>query len=264
MQLEEHIRDALAREAAFITDEKIARVGAVDYHPRTATWTRLGGVALAGAAASAGAVAMLAGTSAQSAFAGWRATPTHASSTRTTTVERACAARLDEPSNNAATTGPAAKNVAAKLSTQPQVADTRGPFMLVVYNEVTCFAGPGFMGLHGVRSADGVGISTGYRGDQPYTLSSGPAPADATAATLTLQNGSTVQATVGNSLFAAWWPSVSRPRQVTFTTPSGTQTQALNYPPAPIPKGTLKPAKGARRHHLTGSPKPAPLRARVR
>jgi hypothetical protein len=241
MQLEEQVRDALAQEAAFITDDRVARVGAIEYHPRgSMTWTRLSGVALAGAAASAGAVVLLAGTSTQAAFAGWRATPTHASTGRTTAVESACAARLGQGAKNA----PKSKNVAAKLSTQPLVADTRGPFTLVVYNEATCFAGPGFMGLHGVQPADGVEISTGYRGE-PFTISSGPAPTDASGATLTLQDGSTVQATVANSVFAAWWPSVSRPTQVAFTTPSGTQTQPLNFPPAPEPKGRLAKEKAS-------------------
>jgi hypothetical protein len=81
-------------------------------------------------------------------------------------------------------------------------------------------------------------------------VSAGPVAADATAVTLTLQDGSTVEASVGNSLFAVWWPSTSRPSSIAITTPSGTQTTPLNYPPAPPGKPTspAQKAKTARLH----------------
>ena len=240
MQLDDHIRQALAEDASSIAPDAMARLRRIDYKPRGhAIPPRLAGVLAVGAAAGAGTLVAVGSAGTQAAFAGWHAAPTRASATRTAAVETACAAHLGGPSGSE-----------AKSSTDPQVADTRGPFTLVVYDEATCFAGPGFISLHGVTASDGISISTGYVGDQAYTVAAGPADAAASVATLTLQDGSTVEATVGNSVFAAWWPGASRPSSIAITTPSGTQTQPLNYPPAPAGKGAkaARLAKLARRH----------------
>jgi hypothetical protein len=228
MQLDDRIRQALVDDAASIGQDALARLRAIDYKPRSHTLpTRLVAVVAVGAAAGAGTLLAIGSAGTQAAFAGWHATPTRASATRTAAVEARCASRLRTSSRNG-----------GKGSTVPEVADTRGPYTLVVYDELTCFAGPGFVGLHGVQAADGISISTGFRGDQPFTISAGPVPADATAVGLTLQDGNSVQATVGNSRFAAWWPSVSRPASISITTPSGTHRQPLDYAPAPAPKPT--------------------------
>ena len=240
MQLDDDIRRALAAEADSMPPDAVIRLRRVDYKPRGHLIPpRLAGVLAVGSAAGAGTLLAIGSAGTQAAFAGWRATPSRASAARTATVEDTCASQLSGTSKNG-----------AKTSTVPQVADTRGPYTLVVYDGATCFAGPGFVGLHGFVAADGIGISTGYRNDQAFTIAAGPAGADASAVTLTLQDGTTVQATVGNSLFAAWWPSASRPASIAITTPSGTQTQPLNYPPAPAGKGAkaARLAKLARRH----------------
>lgn len=239
MQLDDHIRQALAEEAGAFPMDAMTRVRRVDYRPRAyAIPPRLAGVLAVGAAAGAGTLVAVGSAGTQAAFAGWRASPTRASATRTAAVEDTCTSRL----------GGAAK-AGGKAGT-PQVADTRGPYTLVVYDGVTCFAGPGFVSLYGVIASEGISISTGYEGDQPYTVSAGPVAANATAVTLTLQDGSTVEASVGNSLFAAWWPSASRPSSISITTPSGTQTQPLDYPPAPSGKqaALAQKAKAARLH----------------
>lgn len=240
MQLDDDIRVALGREADSIpTDAAMTRLRQVDYRPRShAIPPRVAGILAAGAAAGAGTIIAVGSAGTQAAFAGWHASPTRASATRTAAVEDMCAPRLGGDTKDGGKAG------------TPRVADTRGPYTLIVYTGVTCFAGPGFLGLHGFVAADGIGISTGYEGDQPYTIAAGPAAPDATAATLTLQDGTTVQATVGNSVFAAWWPSASRPSSISITTPSGTRTQPLNYPPAPPgkPAATAQRAKASRWH----------------
>jgi hypothetical protein len=95
-----------------------------------------------------------------------------------------------------------------------------------------CFSGPDFVSLRGNMAAAGVSIGTAYRDGGPYTISQGPAVPDASTVTLALDDGTSVQATVGHSSFVAWWPSASRPTSVTITSPSGTRTQPLSYPAA--------------------------------
>lgn len=157
-----------------------------------------------------------------SAFAGWQATPTAATADQTGTAEAACATRLAGGSKN---------GLSANLD--PQLTDTRGPYTLVIYERATCFSGPGFVSVHGQEGVAGVSISTTARSGQPYTVAEGPAASDATTVTLLLEDGSKVQATVANSRFAAWWPSATRPTSVAISTPSGTQTEPLSFPPAP-------------------------------
>lgn len=234
MQLDERLREALTQEAAAIPSSAAERLRAIDYRPRSRAVPKLlAGGAIAGAAAGAGLL-LAAGTSTQTAFAGWRASPTRAQAAQTAPVEAQCTARL--------TAGRPTGKTGGTAPTEPRVTDTRGPFTLVVYDDAVCIAGPGFLSVHGAHAADGVAISTAYRDGQIFTIADGPVPAGATAATLSLQDGSTVEATVANSLLAAWWPSMVRPASVSFTTPSGTQTEPLNFPPAP----PLPAAKAAR------------------
>jgi hypothetical protein len=242
MQFDEQVQEALAREAATLAPASLERVRRIDYRPRThAVPPRLAAGLLAGGAAVA--VALLAvggGAGTQAAFAGWRATPTPTASGQAGAVEAQCAARLQVPPGQSV---PAGKQ-GGPPDTQPQLVDTRGPFTLVLFKGATCISGPGFLGLHGQSPARGTAISTGDRDGQVFTIADGPAPADSRAVTLSLEDGSTVQASVGNSLFAAWWPSSSRPTAVVITTPSGTQTVPLSFPPA----ASAPAQKAARRH----------------
>jgi hypothetical protein len=138
---------------------------------------------------------------------------------------------------------PSKNGVSISISTEPLLADTRGPYTLVLYPQTLCFSGPDFVSLRGNMVAAGVSIGTAYRDGGPYTIAQGPAAPDANAVTLALDDGTSVQATVGHSSFVAWWPSASRPTSVTITSPSGTRTQSLSYPPAPTPP-TTKEVRG--------------------
>jgi hypothetical protein len=145
---------------------------------------------------------------------------------------------------------PSKNGVSINISAEPLLADTRGPYTLVLYPQTLCFSGPDFVSLRGNMVAAGVSIGTAYRDGGPYTIAQGPAAPDASAVTLALDDRSSVQATVGHSSFVAWWPSASTPTSVTITTPSGTRTEALSYPRASTPPAT-KPVRGqASRSHL--------------
>jgi hypothetical protein len=244
MQLDEQIRDALASEARAIPAEAIERLRRIDYRPRRrSTPALLGAGVTGGAAALAGTLVALGGTGTQAAFAGWSATPTTPSASQTGAVEAACAARMAEAVRNAEAeaarntdgSSEGVKKSGASVGSEPLLADTRGPYTLVLYPWGTCFAGPDFMSLSGRRGTEGVSISTAYRDGGPYTIAQGPAAPDASAVTLTLDDGSSVEATVVDSSFLAWWPSTSRPTSETITTPSGTHTEPLSFPPAPTP-----------------------------
>jgi len=235
MQLDEQIREALAGEAASLSAASLERLQAVDYRPRAhAPGPPIGGALLGCALAGAGVTLALAlgGSGTQTAFAGWQPTPTAAASDQTGGAEAQCAARLDGGAKSGLGASPA-----------PVLADTRGPYTLLIYEQATCFAGPGFLTVHGEQGSSGVSISTTARSGQPYTIAIGPAPSEVGAVTLSLEDGTSVQATVASSRFAAWWPSASRPTSVAFGTPSGTHTEALSFPPAPTT--TAKPARAS-------------------
>jgi hypothetical protein len=66
-----------------------------------------------------------------------------------------------------------------------------------------------------------------------YSLAEGRTGADVTGVTLTLDDGSTVQATVGNGWFVAWWPGSHVVKSAELATSSGTTTQTFDNPPVP-------------------------------
>jgi hypothetical protein len=74
MQLDDQIRDALAREASTIPSEAVERLRRIDYRPRRCALSPpLAVGALAAAAATAGTLLVLGGSGSQEAFAGWSA-----------------------------------------------------------------------------------------------------------------------------------------------------------------------------------------------
>jgi hypothetical protein len=205
---------------------------------RLALSPALAAATLATAAIATAAVLLtLEGGRSQEAFAGWSAKPTRATVGHVSAVDAKCAARMAEVSKMPR----ASKNgVSVSISTEPLLTDTRGPYTLVLYPQTLCFSGPDFVSLSGRRDTEGVAISTAYRDGAPFTIAQGPAAPDASTVMLALDNGSSVQATVVNSSFLAWWPSASRPTSVTVTSPSGTRTEPLSYPAAPTPPATGK------------------------
>jgi hypothetical protein len=51
--------------------------------------------------------------------------------------------------------------------------------------------------------------------------------------TLVLDDGTNVQATVGNGWFLAWWPGGHGVKDALLTTPNGVSTQTISLPQAP-------------------------------
>jgi hypothetical protein len=163
------------------------------------------------------------------AFAGWSPTPT------------------------APAPGQLAKAMAGCRSRAPfgglplKLTDTRGPFTFMVYaNNRTsdvCITGPSFTSVSGWISARPQTVPPGHvdlttdhttdRGGTAYSFADGRAGGDVSAATLTLDDGSLVQATVQNGWFVAWWPSAHQVLSATLTTPGGRRTQKFRAAGSP-------------------------------
>jgi hypothetical protein len=227
--LEHDLREALAERAARINGEASARLRAVDYHPRRRMLPSrpvLGALGLSSAAAAAGAVIVL-GSSAAPAFAGWTASPT-----------------APLPGQLAA----AAQHCAPGAGT-PVLSDTRGPYTASVYADgTTCLQGNGIM----IDSSGGSGKSSVSAGTielrgageadsdgHALTMVDGPIGAGVTGVTITRSDASSVQATVKNGWYLAWWPGTNRALTAQVATAGGTRTQSFptapNHPSPPCP-----------------------------
>jgi hypothetical protein len=138
------------------------------------------------------------------------------------------------------------------------VTDTRGPDSLLVYTHdgatTTCVTGQVQLGTVALTRAaanaltasgsiapQSIGFELAANG-QAFREMTGQVATDVTAVTVVLQGGSSVQATVANGWFAAWWPvsqdfesgqaltlslSQSVPQSFQITTATGTTTQPL-------------------------------------
>lgn len=217
--------------------------------------TRLAAL-LAGTLGAAGAVVaaillLTLGGSPGVAFAGWSTSPTPPASGQLRSAEATCG-KLDPR--------------LAHLT--PTVADTRGPFTMLVYaqgNVVRSCIGrrrgegapaaslgstrsrlkvsPVAAGAIGWRQVTGIAPGTDAPGEPPASFVDGQAGEDVTAVTLELEDGRSVQATVAGGWFAAWWPGNARVKVAKVTTPNGTSTQpprrSMTVPPEhATPSGT--------------------------
>jgi hypothetical protein len=219
--LEHDLRDALADRAARAPREASARLRTVDYHPRS-RWPRsrpaLGALALSGAAAAVSA-AILLGSGAAPAFAGWTASPTAPLPGQLAGAHQRCAS-----------------------SGTPVLTDTRGPYTASIYADgSTCLEGngitissssgsaakssaaPGAIELNGAGESDSNGHA--------LTMVDGPIGTGVTGVSITRNDGSSVQATVKNGWYLAWWPGTQR--AVTAQVASASGTSAQSFPTAP-------------------------------
>ncbi|MHB8691076.1 MAG: hypothetical protein ACYDHH_07495 [Solirubrobacteraceae bacterium] len=230
-RIEDELRATFNQRADDITQGTIGRVVSVDYQPRTRRFTRpaltalTGGTALAGATGAA--IALLG--SAAPAFAGWSPTPTAPTPGELQQAMADCQSQLPF------------KDLPLQLS------DTRGPFTFAIYaNAQTsniCITGPSFTSVSGVTApgpvtvpADQLELTTDHatvRDGSAFSFSDGRAGNNVTGATLTLDDGSQVQATVQNGWFVAWWPGSSEVASATLTTTDGTKTQTFRAPGNP-------------------------------
>jgi hypothetical protein len=221
--LEDDLREVLADRAARITPAASARLRAVDYHPRSRrlgsrrSLSALGAVGLSAAAAAAGA-AILLGSSAAPAFAGWTARPTTPLPGQLAAAQQRC--------NTASGT--------------PVLTDTRGPYTASIYADgSTCVDGNGIeiSGGGGATSSIPAGtIELNGAGESDsdghaLTMVDGSIGAGVTSVTITRSDGSSVQATVKNGWYLAWWPGTERAVTAQVTSASGTSSQTFPHGP---------------------------------
>jgi hypothetical protein len=180
-------------------------------------------VSLAGVVA---AVLSLAG-GASNAFAGWTAQPTLPTAGQLAAAKAYCAKHVPTP------------GLPLRLN------DTRGPFTILVYSNRGsndfCMVGPSFRNASGWSTSPAVRAPAGRLflwtdhtstdDGQSYGSMIAQAGEGVSAATLTLDDGSVVTATVENGWAVAWWPGTQHLAAAQLTTPSGTETQMFpKYP----------------------------------
>ncbi len=232
--LEHDLRDALADRAARVPRDASARLQAVDYHPRSRrlpSRPALGALGLSGVAAAVGA-AILLGSGAAPAFAGWTASPTAPLPGQLAGAEQRCA------------TG----------AGTPVLTDTRGPYTASIYADgSTCIEGNGITissssgggGKSGV-AAGAIELNGAGQSDSDghaLTMVDGPIGAGVTGVSITRSDGSSIQATVKNGWYLAWWPGTQR--AVTAQVASASGTSAQSFPTGPDRPSPACPA-GAR------------------
>lgn len=164
------------------------------------------------------------------ALADWSPTPTAPTAGQVQAAEAACAQLRPYPEE------PALSGLT------PKVADTRGPFSLLVYvdgrSNQACVVGPSGDASE-TTSSDGeeaapagsvlwrlAGDGSGVEG-QAASFVDGQTGEGVTAATLVLEDGTRVKATIANGWFAAWWPGERRASLAEVTTANGTVTEPL-------------------------------------
>jgi hypothetical protein len=241
--LESELRTAFAARLETVSPEREARLCAFDYRSRARrhrrVWAAMGTALTGGVVA---AILML--SSGASVAQGWTPIPTAPSAAAVAAATAACN-WVDAPNGPPALTG------------TPVLTDGRGSYTAAIYvsGDVThtCISN----GQHtatGIATDDGVtlrlhaapgpdqlgdpsgggGSAPGFRASDGSTSSNqeedvhGLAGSDVSAVTFAFADGSTVQATVQNGWYFAWWPSDSWPTTVQVTTGSGTRTSPMS------------------------------------
>ena len=238
-QLESDLRAAMRERAGLVPNAAVLRLSRADYHPRRSRLrppVAIGATATAGAAAGVAALVISLGAGATNAFAGWTAKPT-----------------LPAPGQIGAASAACQASQSPVAGLPLKLADTRGPYTFSIYadaeNSATCIKGPSFMSASGSGSnapitvPDGqIDLSSAHQADrdgQAFSFADGRAGAGVSGVTLVLDDGTTVQATVGDGWYLAWWPSGQVVKSAQLTTVSGTTSQTFNLPAGggPAPNG---------------------------
>jgi hypothetical protein len=224
-QLDQSLRDVLSQRAEQLDPNSIARLTAIDYHPRRRRIRKLpaiGAVGATGIAAALTAVFALS-SGAAPAFAGWQPKPTSPTPGQLAQAAQSCGQGLGSP----------------------VITDSRGPYTASIYADSTthdvCLSGNGVsmssksitpgtvsvaagqIQLNGSGARDGAGNA--------LTLVDGRTGAGVTAVTIERGDGSSVQATVANGWYLAWWPGTVSATNAQVTTASGTSTVAFPSTP---------------------------------
>jgi hypothetical protein len=188
------------------------------------------GVAAVSVAGVLAAVLSLTG-GASNAFAGWTPQPTAPTAAQLAAAKAYCAANVPD------------QGLPLKLT------DTRGPFTFLVYSDDSsndfCTIGPSFRNASGWSTSPPVTVPAGRlylwaehtttEASQPYGFVIARAGDGVSAATLTLEDGTEVTATVQNGWAVAWWPGTHQLTSAQLATLSGTQTQTFPLSPCGHP-----------------------------
>jgi hypothetical protein len=225
-QLEQTLREALSHRAAQLDPNSIARLNAIDYHPRQRRIRKLPAIGALGATGMAAAVAAVVtlGSGAAPAFAGWHATPTSPAPGQLAQAAQACGQDLGSP----------------------VLTDSRGPYTASIYADQTtsdlCLSGNGVSMSSSTTSAAPASVAAGQidlggggtrdSAGNALTLVDGRTGAGVSAVTIDRSDGSSVQATVTNGWYLAWWPGTVTATNAQVTTASGTSTVAFPSTPA--------------------------------
>jgi hypothetical protein len=268
---------AFGDDFAAAMDAAVARGGEATRPPRArrvGSWPALfsdrrrplwaAGVLTAMAALAIVLVVGVTGGGPTTAFAGWRAIPTTPTADQLQEASTTCAGRDPDVA-----------------SLGPVVADTRGPFALLVYADSSGGATATTVCWSGLASADTViepgkavvavatvsgvlspaagsvivdgqfGLEVTPSGAADFTVLTGVEGAGVSSVSLVLVDGSTVEATSSNGHFAAWWPSSEAAKSAEITTTAGTTTQVpislpqIQYGSPPLATTGASGASGA-------------------
>jgi len=225
-QLEQSLREALSQRAAQLDPDSFARLRAIDYHPRRRRIRKFPAIGVLGASGVAGAVAVIVtlSSSAAPAFAGWQPTPTTPAPGQLAQAAQACGQGLGSP----------------------VLTDSRGPYTASIYADSdtsdVCLTGNGVSMSSTATSATPASVAAGQIQSRGFgmrdsagnalTLVDGRIGAGVTAVTIEGSDGSSVQATVANGWYLAWWPGTVAATNAEVTTASGTSTVAFPSTPS--------------------------------
>ncbi len=225
-QLEQSLREALSQRAAQLDPNSIARLRAIDYRPRRRRFGVVSAVSALGVGGAAAALTVVFALSsgAAPAFAGWQATPRSPAPARLAQATQACGQDLGGP----------------------VLTDSRGPYTASISADSTtsdvCLSGNGVSMSSSSTSVAPVSVAAGQieldgggtrdSAGNALTLVDGRTGAGVTAVTIERTDAGSVQATVANGWYLAWWPGTAAATNAQVTTASGTNTVAFPSTPA--------------------------------
>ncbi len=285
--VEQNLRAALSDLAASRSTDADARLQAIDYRPRSHRhlhWPVAGATATLVAAAAA-TTAVLLSSAAPEAFAGWTAVPTKPTAAALKTATALCNAL--NPTGGRLTGKPVLTEARDRYTAAIYVTPATGSYQACISDGAWGDGGTGVMGGQGplrVKAAPGPdqlgipdqsalngagfpGTGAGYRGQLPAWWSAltgrkraesrgteqnlaGLAGHNVRSVTLVFDRGVTVNATVENGWYFAWWPGAALPDTIKVTNNAGTTS---NSPmPGTAPWNTACPqSAGAQRPSST-------------
>lgn len=231
-QLEEDLRDALSRRTAQLDPGPMVRLAAIDYHPRRHRIRKLPAIGLLSTSGIAAVVATVValGSGAAPAFAGWQPTPSTPAPGQLAQAAEACGQGLGNP----------------------LLTDARGPYTASIYADSTtndlCIDGNGVKMSTRTTSSTPDSVAAGQielgetsrdMAGNGLTLVDGRVGAGVTGVTIDRNDGSSVDATVANGWYIAWWPGTVTAKDAEVTTAAGVNT--VTFPASPASSLTTKP-----------------------